>query len=145
VKPHHLAPPAAEDVRESQLFVGILGGFQRTGIWTPARTSTVIVVFGGGVLDLREARLLPGVTGINVFACMGGLEIIVGPDIIVDCVGSGILGAFDQRPRPPESPAPDAPVLRVGGFAFFAGVVVDMRYPGESERDARKRQGAYAG
>jgi hypothetical protein len=35
---------------------------------------------------------------------------------------------------------PDAPTLRVTGFAIMGGVEISQRYPGETSRDARRRR-----
>lgn len=50
---------------DSQIIVGIMGGAERNGAWSPARMTTVIALMGGVELDLREARFAPGVTEIT--------------------------------------------------------------------------------
>ena len=77
--------------------VGIMGGGGRTGAWIPARRNWVVGVMGGHALDFREAHLGPGVTEVNVLAIMGGVEILVPPDVRVECSGIGIMGGFDVK------------------------------------------------
>jgi hypothetical protein len=131
--------PAAE-VRPSATLMAIFGGVDRSGSWAVPKHVNSVAVMGGTNLDLREARLAPGVTEISVFALMGGVNIIVPPTLAVETHGTAIMGGFAQLDRAPASPDPDAPVLRVGGFAFLGGVNVETRLPGESEHDARRRR-----
>ena len=42
--------------------------------------------------------------------------------------------------RTPAHPDEDAPLLRVHGFVIMGGVDIRMRLPGESGRDAHRRQ-----
>ena len=71
---------------------------------------------------------------------MGGVEIIVPPHLPVEAEGVAIMGGFDHVDRAPAEPDPGAPLLRVTGLAFMGGVHIEMRLPGESGRDARKRR-----
>jgi hypothetical protein len=57
----------------------------------------------------------------------------------VQTSGTGIMGGFQQINRAPAHPDPDAPLLRIHGFAVMGGVDVKMRLPGESDREARRR------
>ena len=82
----------------------------------------------------------PGITELNVFAFMGGVQVVVPPGVRVEMNGVALMGGFEERVRTPELPPADAPVLRIGGFVMMAGVDVSVRYPGETERDARDRQ-----
>lgn len=135
-----LATPARpEDVPESQFLVSIMGGTERNGSWTPARTTRVLALMGGTLLDFREAHLAPGVTEVEVFALMGGAEIIVPPGVRVDSSGIAILGGFGHGPGASAASSPDAPVIRVGGFVFMGGVDIHVRLPGESAREAKQR------
>ena len=71
---------------------------------------------------------------------MGGTEIIVPPGLAVETHGSAIMGGFQEVNRAPTHPDADAPLLRVHGFVFMGGVDIRMRLPGESGRDAHRRQ-----
>lgn len=128
-------------VPEKSLVVGILGGGSRRGSWTPARTTTAIGVMGGVSLDFRECALPPEGIDVECYALMGGIDIVAPPGVHIECNGVGILGGFDysQDGRPA---AVDAPAIRVTGFAMLGGVNVEVREPGESERDAKRRRRA---
>ena len=133
-----LAHPS--QVSDQQTVVAVMSGASRRGAWTPSRQLNVIAVMGGAELDFREARMPPGITELNVFAWMGGVQVVVPPDVRVEMNGIALMGGFEERVRTGESPPPDAPVLRIGGFVLMGGVDVSVRYPGETERDARDRQ-----
>jgi hypothetical protein len=92
------------------------------------------------VLDFREARLPPGETHVSVFILMGGVQIIVPPELAVETSGMAIMGGFEHLERAPAVADPERPVLRVTGFAMMGGVAVETRLAGESERDARRRR-----
>lgn len=136
----YVSPATGGHVAERQFIVGIMGGAERKGVWTPARETFVVALMGGVELDFREARMPPGVTEITIFAVMGGAEIIVPPGVIVDLNGFALMGGFGQVGYAPPPTNPDAPVLRISGFAFMGGVDVSIRYPGERARDARQRE-----
>ncbi len=133
-------PPAPVDRPDRGYAIAILGGATRKGRWIPAQRTLVYTVMGGATLDFREALLPPGITEIAVFALMGGVEIIVPPGLAVESGGIAIMGGFDHSHDDPGHRAPDAPTLRIRGFALMGGVDVKTRLPGESERDARRRE-----
>ena len=139
VKQTQLMVPDAQ-VMPRQTLLAIMSGTERKGQWLTPRKLRVWAVMGGAELDFREARLPAGVTEVQVFAMMGGVEIIVPPGLAVDVAGSAIMGGFEHLQRTPVQADPDRPLLRVHGFAMMGGVSIETRLPGESERDARRRR-----
>jgi hypothetical protein len=135
-----VSPATGAHVSERQIIVGIMGGAEKKGVWTPAKQIFVVAMMGGAHLDFREARFGPGVTEVIVFAVMGGAEIIVPPGVHVDLNGLALMGGFGQTGSAPPPTDPNAPVLRIGGFALMGGVEVNIRYPGERPRDAKERE-----
>jgi TolB-like protein/class 3 adenylate cyclase/Tfp pilus assembly protein PilF len=129
----------AVSLRDQDVLFGIFGALKREGSWTPAQRNIAIVFLGGGTIDLREATLVFGVTEIDAFVFLGGLEIIVPPNVIVDCSGTAIAGAFVETTPAAKPPAPNAPVVRVGGLVLLGGVTIHVRYPGETEEAANER------
>jgi hypothetical protein len=137
VRPDRALP---EEVRERQFMAAVMGGFERKGPWVPARHTSCLCLMGGAVLDFREARLPPGPVEVDIFAMMGGVEIIVPPWIGIDTGGIAIMGGFEDGTANRTTPLPpDAPVIRIGGFLFMGGVEVSIRMPGESASAAKKR------
>jgi hypothetical protein len=134
---HSVRTPAAH-IPEQGVVVGFLGGGVRKGRWSPARYNYAVGVLGGAELDFRDCAL-PPVTDVRCFAIMGGVDVVVPPDVIVETSGVGILGGFDHMADADEAPA-GAPVIRITGVAFMGGVSVRVRQPGESAGEARKRR-----
>jgi hypothetical protein len=130
----------AERVQTEQTMLAIMGGVDRRGSWSLPRRLRLVTVMGGAVLDLREARFPPGPVDIEIFALMGGTQIIVPPGLAIETHGSAIMGGFQEVNRAPVHPDADAPLLRVHGFVMMGGVDITMRLPGESDRDAHRRQ-----
>ena len=131
---------SAANVKETGWVVSALGGTKRTGRWTPARKNYAVAVMGGTQLDFREAVLGPGVTEIQVFTVMGGVDIIVPPGLNVESHGVALLGGFEHKADATMHPDPHAPTLRITGLAIMGGVDVSVRQSGESASDARRRR-----
>jgi len=129
-----------EHVKETGHHIAILGGVRRAGSWTPARTNHVVSIMGGAELDFREARLPAGVTEVKIYTIMGGVEVIVPPDLAVESHGIGILGGFEHAGEDSMATDPSAPILRVTGISLMGGVEVTVRHQGETARDARRRR-----
>ncbi|MFJ2087757.1 DUF1707 domain-containing protein [Streptomyces sp. NPDC087901] len=103
------------------------GGFRRQGNWTVGRVFTAFAMWGGGNIDLREANFEAREVVIRCFTIMGGIHVTVPPDLDVDVRGIGIMGGFGEHSRDAEIPAPDAPKVRVTGFALMGGVGVERK------------------
>ncbi len=130
----------ADQVRDRNLLVMCMGGTERKGQWIPARRTNVITLMGGATLDFREAMLGPGVTEVWVFAMWGAVEIVVPPGMPVEVDGVALMGGFEMESNEPMVRRPDQPLLRVRGMAVMGGVSVEVRLPGESTREAKKRR-----
>ncbi len=101
-----------------------MSGFERKGDWTVAPRIDAIAFWGGGEIDLRHARFSTRDVTINCIAIMGGIDIVVPPNIGVEVRGIGIMGGFDHLSQ---TGAPDAPRITVTGFAFWGGVGVEAK------------------
>ncbi|MGI9627290.1 MAG: DUF1707 SHOCT-like domain-containing protein [Longimicrobiales bacterium] len=138
-------PLPARRVSEStvparSLLFGFWGGSQRSGSWIPAKRNFAVAFQGGVELDLREARFGPGVTDITVFCAMGGVNIIVPPNLQVDFGGVGIMGGFDAESGTQPVIDEDGPVVRIRGVAIWGGAAVEIRHSGETASHARQRR-----
>ncbi len=132
---------AAAHTKEQGFVVAVLGGAARKGRWTPARRNFALTLMGGAELDFREALLPAGITDVQIVAIMGGVDIIVPPGVNVESHGIGIMGGFEDVS---DSGAydPNGPTVRVAGLALMGAVDIQVRRPGESARDARRRRRA---
>ncbi len=134
-----VAHPTA--VKERDFMLGFWGGSGRKGRWTPARKCLAIATMGGVELDFREA-VLPEHIEVTAIAVMGGVEIVVPPGVVVDTGGLAIMGGFEHQGDSATQPPPGAPTITVKGLALMGGVSIETRFPGESARDARRRNRA---
>lgn len=125
---------------ESRWAVAVMGGVERKGGWRVPQKLRVLCLMGGAQLDFRDVQLPPGVTEVRIVCVMGGAEIIVPPDLAVECDGIAIMGGFEQLDRAPVAVDPEAPLLRVTGVAVMGGFSIATRLPGETARQAHKRR-----
>jgi hypothetical protein len=71
---------------------------------------------------------------------MGALELILPPQLAIDVDVSVIMGSCEQRHRAPVEADPTRAFLRVTGSVLMGSVEIFTRLPGESARDARRRE-----
>jgi hypothetical protein len=127
------APDAPANARGAREMVGVtpsrwrrsivvMSGLDRRGRWVVPAWFSVFAFWGGVQLDLREAILTARETVIRADAVMAGIEIIVPDDVAVQVEGVGFMGAFDEAPG--TAPPPGAPIIRITGIAFWAGIAV---------------------
>jgi DUF1707 SHOCT-like domain/Cell wall-active antibiotics response LiaF, C-terminal len=127
-------------VPERQVSIGIWSGRVKRGSWIPAKHITAAAVMGGVELDFREAVFGPDPVQITAAAVMGGVQIIVPPNVTVETSGFALMGGLNDRSETHGPPRPGDPVLRINGFAVMGGIDIDVRLPGESVWQARRRR-----
>ena len=104
--------------------IAIFGGAVRKGRWRVPPASTVVTVFGGADLDLRDAILPGGEITIKAISVFGGMSITVPPEMRVVDSGVAVFGGRDVSGETPESESPGAPVLRIQGACVFGGISI---------------------
>ncbi|MGW2229734.1 DUF1707 SHOCT-like domain-containing protein [Streptomyces formicae] len=122
-------------------------GFSRKGGWVVGRVFTAFTMWGGGEIDLREARFTEREVEIRCFTIMGGMQVIAPPDLTVVVKGFGIMGGFDDKATGEGTPG--SPRVVVKGFALMGGVGVDrkirrmekLRLKEERRRERLERRG----
>jgi hypothetical protein len=122
----------ATSVHKAKRVLTILSSIQRKGTWRVPKKLRVVTVMGAVDLDFREAELGPGITDVKVTSVMGGIAIIVPPDLQLECEGVSILGHFEGMDRSAGERDPDAPLLRITGVAIMGAVETSTRLPGET-------------
>ncbi|MFJ6011820.1 DUF1707 domain-containing protein [Streptomyces sp. NPDC092952] len=103
------------------------GGFGRRGSWTVGRKFTAFAMWGGGEIDLREANFEDREVVIRCITIMGGMQVTVPPELNVEVRGIGIMGGFGEHAKDEGVPSPDAPRVRITGFALMGGVGVEHK------------------
>lgn len=149
LRPLAAARPAQEfALPDRGLGIAVMGGFDRGAGWVLPRHFKAVAFMGGVSLDLRDARIAPGISEIEVVAVWGGVEIIVPDGVRVEVVGMAVMGGFDAKSGLTSLDDPDAPVLRVSGFVLMGGVDIkrkdreranERRYVEALERAGRLR------
>jgi predicted membrane protein len=86
------------------------------------RGGSLVAIFGGIDMDLRDAYLLNEGARIDVTAAFGGVNIIVPPEWKVVVKGIPIFGGWSNKTRGKDYVNPEAPVLTLHCFVAFGGV-----------------------
>lgn len=89
---------------------------------------TALSVWGGGRLDLTEARFARQETEIRAVALWGATEILLPEDIEVEVKGFGLFGVFGRRGAR-RTGRPGTPRVVIKGIALF-GFVKTRTVPG---------------
>jgi len=138
-----LAGPTAIDdpdrVAAKKLRV-IMSSVERRGRWSVPRALDLRVLWGNAELDFREASLGPGVTTIHVRVFMANFEVILPPNLGIDVDVSSFAGNVTERHRVPHDADPARPLLRIVGTVRFGNLEITTRLPGETARDAYRRE-----
>lgn len=108
------------------LLVGMFGGFERKGDWVVPPRMTLWSMWGGGVLDLTEARFSSADTEIRAVSLWGGSKILFPDDVEVDVKGFGLFGVFDKAATRRIGKA-GTPRVTVRGLALFGAVVTKTK------------------
>jgi hypothetical protein len=129
VAKHQLEAVDDENGDEVHL-VSIFGPMAFHSTASAFRGGTIDCWYGGGVVDLRDARLDPAGAQLEVRAIFGGGQVLVPAEWQVESTVAGIGAARDMRPAQVRSA--DAPVLKLHGFVLFGGFGVMSDMPKEA-------------
>ncbi len=135
---------AQEAGGESVRLAAVLGAATGRGVGTALRRGQLSAVLGGVELDLREAQPASGRVELEVFTCLGGIEIIVPESWRVESSIAPIAGGFEDRTAYAGNGSP-ACTLVLTGSAILGGVVT-RNTPGRARRVRvvrRRAGGAY--
>ena len=107
--------------------IAVFSGVSRKGVWQVPAEIHAVNVFGGTELDLREAVLTARETRIRAVCILGGMEIVVPPEMHVVDSGIAVMGGREIPPDTEQSASPDAPVLYLSGVSILGGVSVKRK------------------
>jgi len=117
------------------------GGFGRKGTWTVGPNFFGGVFQAGGQIDLRDAQFEQRDVVIRCFALMGGIHILVPPDMDVTVRGFSLMGGFGEDGEAVDV-SPGSPRVIITGFAMMGGVGVERKMRAVEKRrlkEERKR------
>lgn len=123
--PVRLEPEAGRGAVAS---IGIMGGMNRGGPWIVPEHHVAVGFWGGATIDLRHAIFTSPETTITCIGFMGGVEVIVPPDMDVEVAGIGFMGGFgwdklrDAAPR--RGTTSSGVRVRINGLGMMGGVGV---------------------
>jgi hypothetical protein len=118
----------------------VLSSVERRGRWSVPRKLDLRVLWGNAELDFRDASIGPGVTTIHVRVFMGNFEVVLPPNLGIDVDVSSFAGSVTERHRVPPEADPARPLIRIVGTVRFGNLEVTTRLPGETARDAYRRE-----
>jgi hypothetical protein len=120
----------------------VMSAASRNGEWVLPRLFRVVAVMAEVELDLSHVQLGAGVSDIEIVGVMSNVTIIVPHNLRVQCEGHPVMGEFRLKSKVASAALADAPLVRVRGTAFMAGVtvkVVDPLAPDWRERRRLRR------
>lgn len=123
-----------------RLTVAVMAGTNREGRWAPAQRHVGVALMGGVEIDFREAVLQPGTTDVYLFAMWGGIDVIVPPGLEVEVGGVAVMGGLGRISERSDSTGPRRPRLHIHALALMGAIDAEVRYPGESAKEARRRR-----
>jgi hypothetical protein len=135
--PTAIDDPERADTRRLRV---VMSAIERRGRWTVPRSLDLRVLWGNAELDFREASLGPGITTIHVRVFMGNLEVVLPPGLAIEVDVSSFAGSVTERHRVPPDADPGRPQIRIVGTVRFGNLEITTRLPGESARDAYRRE-----
>ena len=115
-----LPPGASEDdvIRSTAVF----GGPKLASTSQSFRGAWLTAIFGGIVLDLREARPVAEGASINATALFGGVDLLVPKGWRISVRSTPIFGGVDDKTDHTAPPPDDAPTLRIDAVTIFGGL-----------------------
>ncbi|MET4925922.1 DUF1707 domain-containing protein [Streptomyces sp. PSRA5] len=123
----------------SKLGFAFWGGFSRRGNWTIGPSFTGTVIQAGGEIDLREAQFEERDVTIRCFTLMGGIHVVVPPDMDVTVRGFGLMGGFGEDGEATVV-SPGSPRVIITGFAMMGGVGVERKMRSADKRRLKEER-----
>jgi len=100
----------------------VMGGIARASDSTEFRGADLVALMGGCEIDLRRAVIAGDAAVIEVLVVMGGIELKIPEDWVVDVTALPVMGGVSVPSRIPRSETPQRLVLR--GTVIMGGVEI---------------------
>lgn len=115
--------------RGEERLLAIMSSTARQGIWTMPHRLATRVVMSELCIDLRDA-ILPPMSEIDLFALMANVQIIVPPELLVQCSLSPLMSTLRDDSTTPRWSALGAPRLLLSGSCIMSDVRIRVKLPG---------------
>jgi Domain of unknown function (DUF1707) len=120
------ATDATPHIQPGRFAIAFKSSISRAGRWSVPDRFYSLVYKGGGVLDLRAARLTAPVTTIMIVCYKSNAQVLVPPGVRVELGGTGVSLADDAASIATGTGlAPRAPVVHVKGVTYKG--TIDVR------------------
>lgn len=119
----------AEPTTEEIDLVSIFEGQNLISKANPFYGGKIMAMFGGALLDLREATPAPTGVYLDLVVVMGGLSLVVPEGWRVKFNGKIVAGGFSDETR--TTAAEDVPTVTLTGFVLMGGVQATTKAPVE--------------
>jgi predicted membrane protein len=100
----------------------VMGGIERSSDSTEFQGADLVAFMGGCEIDLRRTVIAGDAAVIEVLIVMGGIELKIPEDWVVDVRALPVMGGVSVAPRVPRSENPQRLVLR--GTVVMGGVEI---------------------
>jgi hypothetical protein len=117
-------PSRGDEESDEVTLVAILDGIDLKSRAKAFRGGSMLSMFGGIAVDLREAELAPDAR-LSVHTLFGGIAIRVPPGWRLESDVKALAGGADVRAL--DDGSPDAPTLKLDGMAIFGGVAIGAK------------------
>jgi len=102
--------------------LSLFSGVKTRNVSKNFKGGSLVAIFGGIDLDLRDSYISNEGARIDVTAAFGGVNIIVPPEWKVEVTGIPVFGGWSNKTKGKNCINPDAPVLSLHCFVAFGGV-----------------------
>ncbi len=123
---------------KSRTVLGLFSEAKLKGRWRGGNSVSVLSLFGGATIDLRQAILSEDELAITGMVMFGSLQIIVPPGADVD-VNSLVIFGSRREDDDDVDVLPGMPRINVNVMVMFGDVTVKVRGVDSSKRRGRKR------
>lgn len=117
----------AEPTTEEIDLVSIFEGQHLRSKAKPFYGGKVMAMFGGALIDLREATPAPTGVYLDLVVALGGVSLVVPEGWRVKFDGNIMLGGFQDETR--TTADEDVPTVTVTGLVFMGGVQATTKSP----------------
>jgi Domain of unknown function (DUF1707)/Cell wall-active antibiotics response 4TMS YvqF len=120
-------------VRTRRFGIAVMGGIDWRGRLRLAERSTIVAIMGGANIDLRRAHIEAAEVTITAWAIMGGVQVILPPNVEADVSGFSLMGGRADQTQPPAHPAA---LVRIRAYSLMGGVNVRTARSALARREA---------